>query len=330
MHDLVASANITAMREAVAHDPESVNRLDESGLPPLFTAALYRNQQAIELLLAHGAVVDIFACGYLGRAADADDLLKRNSAFARATTQNGMTALHYAAMAGHADVVEVLLRNGADVDARDSSGATALMEASHGGPWKDEIAEVVVDLLLKHHAEFDLVLAAAIGRTDLIRSILDRDGSVIDTEDERGRTALFHAVRNNRLAAVKLLVERGADVNRSDAVGIAALHRTSQQCSDELIRYLIDHGANAHLCCYVACGDEEGTRKILMRTPDAVSEIPYEFNAVGYALHSWQLGTLRILLQYGGTLSVEDKEHILRISNNDTTLLDELVALQKR
>ena len=68
-------------------------------------------------------------------------------------------------------------------------------------------------------------------------------------------TALFHAARNNRLAAVKLLVERGADVNRSDAVGIAALHRTSQQCSDELIQYLIDRGADAHLRCYVACGE---------------------------------------------------------------------------
>jgi ankyrin repeat protein len=59
-----------------------------------------------------------------------------------------------------------------------------------------------------------------------IESILDRDGWLIDSPDEKGKTALFHAARNNRFAAVKLLVERGADVNRSDAVGIAALHRT--------------------------------------------------------------------------------------------------------
>jgi ankyrin repeat protein len=116
--------------------------------------------------------------------------------------------------------------------------------------------------------------------------------------------------------------------NRSDAVGIAALHRTSQQCSDELIQYLIDHGAHAHLCCYVACGDEVGTRRILARNPDAAHEILDEFNAVGYAIHSWQLGTLRILLQHGSTLSEEDQQHILRISNNDQELLDELMAIQ--
>jgi ankyrin repeat protein len=127
---------------------------------------------------------------------------------------------------------------------------------------------------------------------------------------------------------VKLLVERGADVNRSDAVGIAALHRTSQECSDELIQYLIDHGANAHLCCYVACGDEAGTRRMLARHPEAANELLDEFNAVGYAIHSWQLGTLRILLEHGCTLSKEDQQHILRISNNDQELLDELMAIQ--
>ena len=102
------------------------------------------------------------------------------------------------------------------------------MEACHGGPWKFEPAEEIIQLLLDHNAQIDLFQAAAMGRTDLIASILDRDGSLIDSPDDRGKTALFHAAHNNRLAAVKLLVERGADVNRSDAVGTAALHRTSR------------------------------------------------------------------------------------------------------
>jgi ankyrin repeat protein len=148
--------------------------------------------------------------------------------------------------------------------------------------------------------------------------------------NDEGVSALFLAARNNRLEAVKLLVGRGAAINQCDAVGIAALHRTSQQCSDELIRYLIDEGADAHLCCYVACGDEAGTYEISARSPDAANEIFYEFNAVGYAIHCWQLGTLRILLENGSTLSEEDQQHILRISDNDRELLDELIAIQKK
>jgi ankyrin repeat protein len=330
MHTLVAANNVQAMEEAVARDPDSVNEPNESGLPPLYTASLFRNRQAIDFLLKHGAIVDIFACAYLGKAADAENLLKRNPQLARTTTRNGMTALHYAAMAGHVDVVEVLLRHQADVNARDDRGGTALMEACHGGPWKFDPSEPIIQRLLDHNAQVDLIQAAAMGRTDLIASILDRDSSLIDIPDARGETALFHAAHNNRLAAVKLLVERGADVNRSDAVGTAALHRTSGQCSDELIQYLIDYGADAHLCCHVACGDEAGTRRTLARQPDAANQILYEFNAVGYAIHSWQLRTLRILLEHGSTLSKEDQQHILRISNNDQELLNELMAIGGR
>jgi ankyrin repeat protein len=326
MHELVTEDNVQGMREAVAQDPEAVNRLNESGVPPLYTAALYRNQQAINFLLAHGAVVDIFACAYLGKATDADILLKRNPDLARTTTRSGVTALHFAAMAGRFDVAEVLLRYHADVNALDNHGSTPLMEASHSGPWKSQPAEDIIQLLLDHNAQIDLFTAAAMGRTDLMESILDRDSKLIDIPDDQGKTPLFHAAHNNRFAAVKLLVERGADVNRSDVVGIAALHRTSQECSDELIQYLIDHGADAHLCCYVACGDEAGTRQVLARDPDAANEIFYEFNAVGYAIHSWQLGTLRILLEHGSTLSKEDQQEILRISNNDQELLGELMA----
>jgi ankyrin repeat protein len=327
LHELVTGPDMQALRNAIARDPESVNERNGAGLPPLYTAALYRNQPAIDFLLEHGATVDIFASAYLGKASDAERLLQRDSDLARATTPNGMTALHYAAMAGHFDVAEILLRHHSDVNAQDNRGRTALAQACHAGPWKSEPAEEIIQLLLDSGAKIDLFKAAAMGRTALIDSMLDQDGGLIDISDEQGRTALFHAAHNNRFAAVKLLVERGADVNRSDAVGIAALHRTSQECSDELIQYLINHGAHAHLCCHVACGDLEGTRRILARHPEAASEIFYEFNAVGYAIHSWQLGTLRILLAHGSTLSHEDQQHILRISNNDQELLDELLAI---
>src|ERR1700756_5354536 len=48
MHELVTKDNVQALQEAVAQAPESVNQLNESGLPPLYTAALYRNRQAID------------------------------------------------------------------------------------------------------------------------------------------------------------------------------------------------------------------------------------------------------------------------------------------
>ena len=186
MHELVTGDNVQAMQEAVAQDPESVNQLNESGLPPLYTAALFRNRQAIDFLLEHGASVDIFACAYLGKATDAEILLERNPELARATTRDGMTALHYAARAGHFDVVDVLLRYHSDVNALDNRGSTALMEACHGGPWKFEPAEEIIQLLLDHDAQIDLFQAAAMGRTGPDR-VDPRSGRQPDRHSGRSR-----------------------------------------------------------------------------------------------------------------------------------------------
>ena len=89
MHQLVIEGNLQAMQEAVARDPDSVNELNESGLPPLYTAKLFRNQQAIDFLLSHGAVLDLFACAYLGKATEAECLLHQDSDLVRATTRGG-------------------------------------------------------------------------------------------------------------------------------------------------------------------------------------------------------------------------------------------------
>jgi ankyrin repeat protein len=50
-----------------------------------------------------------------------------------AKDENGWTALHWAAVGGHKDVVELLLNKGADVTAEDTDGLTALDLAEYGG-----------------------------------------------------------------------------------------------------------------------------------------------------------------------------------------------------
>lgn len=65
-----------------------------------------------------------------------------------------------------------------------------------------------------------LMWAADAGRHELLRELLDR-GAEIDAADYRGWTALFYAVANQDLEAVRLLVEAGADICRrvADAQG---------------------------------------------------------------------------------------------------------------
>ena len=101
MHEAVANHDASAIQKTFGRNPQSVNELNESGHPPLYTAALYRNTSAIDFLLNHGATLDIFACAYLGKAQEGEALLQDNPALDRATQNDGLTALHYAARAGH-------------------------------------------------------------------------------------------------------------------------------------------------------------------------------------------------------------------------------------
>ena len=188
-----------------------------------------------------------------------------------------------------------------------------MTEACQGGPWKQVPA-----------ATIDRFTAAAVGRIDLLEHVLNEGNCGIDDIDARGYTALPIAAHNNRFVGVKLLVEPGADINRADAVGAATLHRVSQQCMDEIIQYLTDKGADAHLCCYVGCGDETGTRQALRHNPVSANEVFYEFNTVSYKRDSWQIASLRILLDNGCTLSMGDEGQMLRITSIDAVFLEEL------
>ncbi len=62
----------------------------------------------------------------------------------------------------------------------------------------------------------------------------------------------------------------------------------------------------------------------MRRSPDSANKIFYEFNAVGYAIHCWQIAALCILLDHGCTLSAEDEGHILRITDNEQLFLNQL------
>ncbi len=135
----------------------------------------------------------------------------------------------------------------------------------------------VADLLLRHGAELDPFSAAALGRTDQLKVLLDRseaglgdlspDGwtplhlaaffghretaaMLIDrgadtaarSNNEIANTPLHAAIAGGRAAVVELLVERGADVN-AVANGLTPLDIAAGREDQEMVTYLIAHGA---------------------------------------------------------------------------------------
>ena len=89
--------------------------------------------------------------------------------------------------------------------------------------------------------------AAANGEVILVIEILDA-GMPVDSLNLFGRTALRRAVFNNRTDVTRVLLERGADVDKlSGCYHETALHWAAINNNTEFIKLLLKHGASAKI-----------------------------------------------------------------------------------
>jgi len=155
-------------------------------------AAMNRDRATVRTLLTSGEDVNaaqgdgMTALHWAARHGDAElvSMLLAAGANVRATTRlGGYTPLLMAAELGHASSIEALIAAGADPKGTTTSGVTALM------------------------------LAAASGQGDAVRSLVAHGADVNAAEPTRGETALMFAVANRRDQAVRALIAAKADVN---------------------------------------------------------------------------------------------------------------------
>ena len=171
-------------------------------------AAMRGDRADVLAMITSGADVNapqgdgVTALHWAARHGDADLVAALLAAGARTrvgTRFGEYTPLHLAAERGSAPIVKALVAAGAMADAKTSTGATPLM------------------------------FAAAAGETGAIAALLDGGADVNAKEDDRFQTPLIFAVANNRLDAVRLLIARHADPNAATKLtDLAALSRNGQ------------------------------------------------------------------------------------------------------
>jgi ankyrin repeat protein len=135
---------------------------------------------------------------------------------------DGMTALHWAAMHGDADLTSTLLYAGANVRATTRLGGyTALHLAAQAGE-----AAAMARLIAggantgapTSTGATPLMLASASGKADAVRLLLEQSTDPNAVESANGETALMFAAALDRTDAVRELLTHGADPARTSKV----------------------------------------------------------------------------------------------------------------
>jgi ankyrin repeat domain-containing protein 50 len=79
----------------------------------------------------------------------------------------------------------------------------------------------------------------------VVRLLVDR-GADVNAKDNEGWTALYRAAVGGHEAVVRLLVDRGADVNAKDNEGWTALYWAAVGGHEAVVRLLVDRGADVN------------------------------------------------------------------------------------
>ena len=171
--------------------------------------------------------------------------LLRQGSDVNAAQGDGMTALHWAAQHGNAELAAIVIEAGADVAAGTRIGShTPLHIASRGGHTD------VVALLLEAGADVSAqaansdvtalhFAAAAAGGEAITTALLERGADPNAREGTAGQTPLMFAASANRPAAVRTLLEGGADpaiiTEVVDVLARAAADRDAERVLNEYL-----------------------------------------------------------------------------------------------
>ena len=88
---------------------------------------------------------------------------------------------------------------------------------------------------------------AACGNTEELGVMIRRDKSLVKASDEHGRTLLYLACKSGFYDMVKMLLQKGADINKIQRDGSTSLHAAAFYGQPLVVGLLLEYGARADI-----------------------------------------------------------------------------------
>ncbi|KAF4555667.1 DHHC palmitoyltransferase-like protein 3 [Elsinoe fawcettii] len=191
---------------------------------------------------------DLMGLARLGELRGIQKLFDSGKYSPNSADEQGITALHWAAINGHYALCHFLLQAGADVNAKGGDAvATPVLWASR----KCQLD--VVNLLLQHGADalitddagYNLLHCVTLdGNVFQLILLLHQPDIRVDAPDSQGHTSLMWAAYKGFPACVDVLLRWGANVNAVDGMGFTALHWALVKGNFGCIQKLVEYGAD--------------------------------------------------------------------------------------
>jgi ankyrin repeat protein len=311
---LLENDDVEGTREALTANPELVEITDEDGESPLYYAASNCDVEMIDLLISFKADINfvvkdqtfttpLFASIRYQEDTKVAECLIKNGANLSAKNWHGRTPLHYSVTEGRVDFVELLIKSGADVNAVDCYGFTPLHLATDG---EYECVKLLlangakVDIGERHNNKTSIYYAIEHGHLEIVRLLLDTHPGIANHNSTTNHDyttkgllkytqtipILHFAARRSKFEIVKLLVERGADINEGAGGDGTPLYFAVQQDDHLITQFLLEQGAKPNLTT------SEGS------------------SPMTYALIHRNKDNIRLMIQYGGDLNKPNKHGI--------------------
>ena len=173
----------------------NINSRDGDGNTPLHSAAWSGREQSARLLIDAGADINI-------------------------SNHKQRTALHLAASNGHSSIVGELIKvPHLNLNVRNENGQTPLHVAVINGMVAS--ARLLIDAgadinIPDKYQQTALHMAADLGYDDIVDALIKRPDVNLNVRNEDGNTPLDVAVMSGMEQCAQLLIDAGADINRSD------------------------------------------------------------------------------------------------------------------
>lgn len=245
LHQAVESENIAEIQRLIQAGA-STEILDGMGQTPLMLASELGDKDTVAALLAGGANLET------RRALPQNSSSEESDIDYEADKYNGRTALLEAIANDQEDIVQLLLDAGAKVDVKSEDGMTALHYAADD--YIDGIANKTFDLVLAQRPNLNakddqgrtaLHILAADGDLEGVKELVAA-GADIRVLDEEGNSLLQAAVGSGEMEMVKYFVDSGLDINTKNYAEETLLHSAAQEIDHEMVEYFIDQGLDVN------------------------------------------------------------------------------------